>query len=381
MNMDLTAARSWFDLDPALVFLNHGSYGALPRPVREAQAALADALESDPIRFMDAVPGRVAEVRAEVAGSLGARGEDLALVENATAGVSTVLRARRWSAGDRVVVTSHGYGAVRRAVEWLARRYGVLVDEVALPLPIGGPDEVIAAMAPRIPGAAMVIVDLITSPSALLLPAAEVVALCRAAGVPVLVDAAHGPGQVALDLEALDADWVVGNLHKWWFAPRGTAVLWAAPRAQAELDPLVLSHGAAAGFPTAFDWTGTRDPTAWLAVPAARLFMDRLGGVARVAAHNVALCAAGTALLAEAWGVAPVAPPSMRAALTTLPTGRPASEAQALHDALLALGVQVPVVPLAGRSWVRVSAQVHNRLEDYAVLADAWPRAVRAVAR
>ena len=98
MNMDLTAARSWFDLDPALVFLNHGSYGALPRPVREAQAALADALESDPIRFMDAVPGRVAEVRAEVAGSLGARGEDLALVENATAGVSTVLRARRWSA-------------------------------------------------------------------------------------------------------------------------------------------------------------------------------------------------------------------------------------------------------------------------------------------
>lgn len=380
MDIDRTAARSWFDLDPDLVFLNHGSYGALPRPVREAQAALADALEADPIRFMDAAPGRVAEVRAAVAASVGARAQDLAFVENATAGVSTVLRSRRWAAGDRVVVTSHGYGEVRRAVEWLGRRYGVVVDEVALPLPIDGPEVVVEAVAPRIPGAALVIIDLITSPSALLLPAAEVVALCRAAGVPVLVDAAHGPGQVALDLDALGADWVVGNLHKWWFAPRGTALLWAAPRAQAELDPLVLSHGAAQGFPTAFDWTGTRDPTAWLAVPAARAFMERLGGVTRVAAHNVALCAAGTALLAEAWRVAPVAPPSMRAAMATLPTDRPAAEAAALHDALLALGVQVPVVPLAGRAWVRVSAQVHNGLEDYAALAEAWPRAVRAVA-
>jgi isopenicillin-N epimerase len=211
------------------------------------------------------------------------------------------------------------------------------------------------------------------------MPAAALARVCRDAGARVLIDAAHGPGMLDLDLSALQADWVTGNAHKWLFAPKGCALLWAAKEAQRDLHPTVISHGFEQGFANEFDWTGTRDPTAWLAAPSALDFYRSMGdGTLRARNHDLVVMAGE--LLVRSWKTETGAPSAMVGAMIVvrLPGGHPGTPAaaQAVHDRLWQkYHIEVPVMSIEQVLWIRVSAQIYNDLEDYQRLAFALAEA------
>jgi isopenicillin-N epimerase len=245
-----------FLLDPTVAYLNHGSYGACPAPVFEEYQRFQRELERNPAEFLARRFDELTTVAREaLAGFVGARAEDLVFVPNATAGLNAVIRSLRLAPGDEVVTTRHEYGAVTRT--W--RFAGATLVEAE-------PEDVAAAIGPRTKA---VSVSHVTSPTASVLPVEEICAAARAAGVLAIVDGAHAPGQLPLDLEALGADVYAGNCHKWLCAPKGAGFLWARPEHHAWIEPLVVSWGYDEGFARRHGWQGTRDPAAALAVPAA----------------------------------------------------------------------------------------------------------------
>jgi isopenicillin-N epimerase len=260
--------RDGFLLDPDVVQLNHGSYGACPIPVFEEYQRFQRRLEEGPTDFFTRVvvrgiwsapeqPGLLAEARATLASFVGARGDDVAFVPNATSGLNAVIRSLRLEPGDEIVTTAHEYGAITRTWEFTGAT-----------LVVCDPDDVIARIGRRTRAVSL---SHITSPTARVLPAAEICAAARAAGALAIVDGAHAPGHVPLDLEALGADIYAGNCHKWLCAPKGAGFLWAPPEHQGWIEPLVVSWGwrEDAPFPERHGWAGTRDPSAFLAVPKA----------------------------------------------------------------------------------------------------------------
>lgn len=357
-----------WQIDPRWVTVNHGSYGAVPRSVLAAQAAWQARMEAQPSRFMmrELTPA-LREAAGVLAGALGADAAGLAFVSNATEGTNAVLRSLAFAPGEEVVVLSHVYGAVRNALRHIAGAARLV--EVALPFPRPAAGAVLAALEQALsPRTRLAVLDHITSPSALVLPIAEMVALCRARGVPVLVDGAHAPGQVPLDLTAIGADWYTGNCHKWLLAPKGAGFLWTAPDRRAGTHALAVSHGLGQGYLAEFDWTGTRDPSAFLAVPAAIAAHRRLGGPALMAANRVQAQAAG-AMLAARWGTELGARPEMAGSMALVRLPRPIT-----RDWLLDRAVDAPVMALGGAAWLRISAQAYNRAEDYQRLADIIDR-------
>ena len=367
--------RPLWALDPAAAFIHHGSYGACPRVVLAAQRGWRDRLESQPARFMqDILPGALRAAAAALAEFLHTRAEDLVFVENATAGVNAVLRSLAPGAGDEVLTTSHVYPAVRNAIRQICA--GAELVEAPVPFPLRTAQQAVDAVAQRLSRRTrLVVIDAVTSPTAVVLPVREIAELCREAGVPVLVDAAHAPGMMPLDLPRLGADWVTGNAHKWLFAPKGCAFLWARAAAQAPLHPVVISHGLGKGFAAEFDWVGTRDPSAWLSVGAALAFWQALGGRCLMA-RNRALADEAAGMLAAAWHTDIGAPAELRGAMATirLPLSRAADResALAINRALWqGHSIEVPVMAFGGALWARVSAQAYNELDDYTRLADA----------
>jgi isopenicillin-N epimerase len=366
-------------LDPAFLTVNHGSYGATPRSVLAAQDAWRARMEAQPSRFMTRdLPGALRQAAAALAGFLGAEPDGLAFVTNATEGCNAVLRSLALRPGDEVLLLSHAYGAVRKTVGFMAAASGARVIEAPLPFPRPTAEAVLAALAAALgPRTRIAVLDHITSASALVLPIAAMVALCRARDVPVLVDGAHAPGQVPLDLRAIGADWYAGNAHKWLFAPKGCAFLYTAPAQRAETHPVVISHGLGQGYLAEFDWTGTRDPSAFLSIEAALAAHARLGGAALMA-RNRDLAAAAGARLAARLGTEVAALPAMQGAMATvrLPAAGDAAQALALRRRLTALGTDAPVVALDGALWVRLSAQAYNQPDDYDRLADLLEQAL-----
>ena len=259
-------------------------------------------MERHPTGFMTfELPAALRDAAARLAAFVGAAAPDLVFVENATAGCNAVLNSIALSPGDEILLTDHGYPAVAKAARHIAARTGARIVEAAIPFPIHEPAGIIEAVAARLgprTGSSSSTTSPRRPPSSF--RCASWRPLCRAAGTRVLIDGAHGPGMLALDIAAVGVDWYVGNCHKWLMAPKGSAFLWADPSAQAELHPLVISHGYDQGFVTEFDWVGTRDPTAWLAVPAAIDLHAALGG-AKLRERNAALAGAAAALLADAW--------------------------------------------------------------------------------
>ncbi len=390
------AARRFWRLDPRWLSVNHGSFGAAPRPVLAAQAGWRRRMEARPGQFFrrELAPALRAAA-GRLAGFLGAEAQDLGFVANATEGCNAVLRSFDLRAGDEVLVLDHGYAAVRNAVRHVAARAGARVTEAALPFPRPDPAAIVAAVAGALtPRTRLAVIDHITSPSALVLPLAEIVAACHAAGAAVLVDGAHGPGQVTLDLKSLGADWYVGNCHKFLCAPKGCGFLWAAPDRQAGLHPAVISHGYARGFAAEFDWTGTRDPSAFLAVPAALDFLAGLGGTALLA-RNTRLAAAAGALLAarlgtETGSTGPLGGPTggpIGGAMATVRLPSPglatsglgtAEHAAAVQERLLDARADAPVHAIGGALWLRVSAHAYNEIGDYERLGEVLARILRA---
>jgi isopenicillin-N epimerase len=231
--------RGEWALDENWLTVNHGSQGATPRCVLAAQESWRQQMEAQPTRFMSRVLPRALRDAAEKLGSfLGAQGEDVAFVDNATTGCNAVLRSLRLNPGDEVLVLTHGYGAVRNTVRYVTDRAGARMAEAPLPFPFPRGEAMLEAVEQTITRRTrLAVLDHVTSASALVLPIAAMTALCRQRGVPVLVDGAHGPGQVNLNVAALGVDWYMGNCHKWLCAPKGSGFIWAAPGAAGRAAP------------------------------------------------------------------------------------------------------------------------------------------------
>ncbi len=366
-------------LEEGMDFLNHGSFGATPREVLAAQSAWRERLERQPVRFMiDELPGELRAVADELGEFIGAEGVDLVFQDNATTAVNAVLQSRDWQRGDEILLCPHAYLAVRNAAACAARRHDLILRDFDIPLPHPGNDAILEAFGAALtPRTRLAIVDHVSSPLSLVYPLEEMVALCRERDIPVLVDGAHAPGMLPLDLARLDADWVTGNCHKWLFAPKGCAFLWTAPRHQENTHPLVASLFSGKGYSAEFDWMGTRDPSAWLALHAALRFVRDLGPEA-LREYNNRLAAQAGELLAAAWGTPLYGTPETLAAMRTVAIpGRATAtldNAKRLHDALWQRErIEVPVFPVGERLCLRISAQAYNQIDDYRRLAAVIP--------
>jgi len=376
------AIRHEWPLDPHWLTVNHGSFGATPRVVTLAQDAWRRRLEEQPTRFMRRVlPDAFRQAAARLGEFVGADGDDVAFVENATVGCNAVLRSLRFQPGDEILVLSHAYGAVRNTVFYIAERSGARVVEARLPFPNPDADAIVASVASALtPRTRLAVLDHITSSSALVLPIERLAAVCHDAGALVLVDGAHGPGQVGLDLPSMGVDWYVGNCHKWLMSPKGCAFLWARPDRQEDLHPVTISHGFNKGFLAEFDWTGTRDPSAFLAIDAAIDLHIKLGGAA-LRSRNAELAAAGASHLAARLDTEIGATGDLAAAMAVirLPVGGPATQERALvlRERLLDAGTDAPLHVQGGAFWLRISAQAYNELADYEKLGDLVAKLVR----
>jgi isopenicillin-N epimerase len=370
---ELPDASAWA-MDPSVAYLNHGSFGATPVPVLAEQQRLRTAMERNPVGFLvHQLPALLDAVRAEVAAFLGADQEGLVFVDNATTGTQTVIAQTRLGPGDEVLATDHCYPAVLAQLRRSTAAAGARLEIAEVPLPAPGRTEVAEAVLSRLTERTrLLVIDHVASCSGLVFPVAEIAAQCRRRGVPVLVDGAHAAGMLPVDLGRLGVDFWVGNMHKWVCAPKASAAFWVAPQWRDTLQPLVASHGLADGFWPAFDWTGTRDPTALLAVPAALDFFGRADWAA-VREHNNGLAREGAALVAERIGTSPPPADGLAAAMRLVPLPRPLSEddARALERRLLDLGIVVPVTYHGGWRWLRLSAQLYNTMGDYERLADS----------
>ncbi|MEO0425064.1 MAG: aminotransferase class V-fold PLP-dependent enzyme [Pseudomonadota bacterium] len=395
--MGATNHRDHWTLDPDIAFLNHGSFGACPRPVLAEQQAWRDRLERQPVQFFARdLAGLLDEARAPLAQFLGCAPADLAWVTNATAGVNAVLQSQPLAPGDELLTTDHEYNACRNVLDYVAARTGARVVVATLPLPIEEPAHVVDTLVRAVTAnTRLLLVDHVTSQTGLVLPIAAIAKAMRERGIRVLVDGAHAPGMVPVALDTLPVDYYTGNCHKWLCAPKGAGFLWVAAQHQEEVRPAIISHGANAPtgersrFRNEFDWNGTSDPTAMLCVPAALRFMGELlpGGWPALREQNRALALTARELLIDALGGAPLAPPEMIGSMVAhpLPPSRDASPptsmlyANPLQESLLREHrIEVPIVPWPAppARLVRISAQLYNELDEYQRLVAALPDAL-----
>jgi isopenicillin-N epimerase len=385
-------AALW-SLDPRVALLNHGSFGACPLDVLAAQRRLRDQMEREPVRFfMRELEPLMEAARRELGLFVGADPDDLAFVPNATTGVNAVLRSLALAPGDELLVTDHEYNACRNALDFVAARAGAKVVVVPLPFPIEGPEQVVAAVLAHVGARTrLALLDHVTSQTGLVLPVTELVRELQSRGVDALIDGAHAPGMLDLDLRALGAAYYTGNCHKWLCAPKGAALLFVRRDRQAGVRPTVISHGAnsprtdRSRFRLEFDWTGTGDPTPYLCVPEAIRFMGSLlpGGWPELRAQNREKALTARRLLCATLGVPPPSPDSMIGALAAIPLPDappsscgpdPLNPGDPLQDALLdRFGLEVPIIPWPRppHRLVRISAQIYNEPFQYEALSAA----------
>ena len=396
-------ARYWA-LDPNVTYLNHGAYGACPWPVLRAQDEWRTRMERQPVQFNGTdLEGHLDHARARLADFLHADPDDLAFLPNATTGVNTVLASLDFEPGDEILSTDHEYNACLNAIRRRAEQTGARAVIAAVPFPVTSPEEVVDAVLDRATDRTrLAVISHITSPTGLVLPIDRVVTALAELGIDTLVDGAHAPGMVALDIDALGAAYYVGNCHKWLCAPKGSGFLHVHRDRQARIRPLVTSHGAnsprrdRSRFRLEFDWAGTSDPTTYLSIPAALDFVAALvpGGWSEAIERNRRLALAGRQKLLDALGSRPVAPAEMIGSIAAVELSDAISPGPALpstdadpratytfdplHDALVNEdAIEVPVypwphTPLDGsprRRLLRVSAQLYNTSADYDRLA------------
>jgi isopenicillin-N epimerase len=327
--------------------------------------------------MQDELPLAYVAAASALAKFVGADAANLAFVENATAGANAVLRSIDWQPGDKVVIANHGYPALKNTLRYLASRYQLQIIEANVPWPLRDAGELVGAYLDAIKGGArLLVVDHIFSPLAIETPLAEIAAACRKQGVKLLVDGAHAPVLLPLEIESLfksGVDWYVGNCHKWLCAPKGAAFLAAASHAQPGLHPTVISNYYGEGFQREFGWCGTGDFSAKLSVPAAIQFIEALG-VVRYREHLRSLASDAAAMICEAWGVALPSPITMSHSMVTIPL--PIDEVASAEGVarwrmtlLREHGIEAPIHAIYGKLHVRISAQVYNEMVDYEKLA------------
>ena len=381
--------RSFWSLDPKVTFLNHGSFGSCPRPVLKFQRALQDRLERQPVAFLiDEFEALWDDARRTLAQFVGADVKDLVFVPNATAGVNTVLRSLEFKPGDELLTTDHAYNACRCALDFVAARSGANVVVVNIPFPLASSQQATDAVLKNVTSRTrLALLDHVTSSTGLVLPLEKIVPELSARGIETLVDGAHAPGMIPLDLKKLGAAYYAGNCHKWLCAPKGAALLYVRRDLQEKIRPLSISHGANSPrdhprFLLEFSWTGTGDFSAWLSVPESLRQISALlpGGWPAVMQRNRALALAARNLLCGALEISLPSPDDMIGTLAAVPlpdmtaddiakisNGLDPLRGKLLHEH----GIEVPVFPWPAppKRWLRVSAQLYNSLPQYEKLA------------
>ena len=385
--------REHWLLDPDVTYLNHGTVGAPPRQVLQKQQALRDEMERQPSRFMlrelngeQPMPWRLEsryrEAIAQIAPFFGARPDDLVFVPNVTTGLNAVLRSVSLGPPDEVLISDLAYGAIALAARVVTSDRGATLRTVEMPFPLRDSGDVVDAFVRALtPRTKLVVVDHITAQTALVLPVAAIAAECRARGVLVLVDGAHAPGSIAVDIPAIGADWYAANLHKWAHAPRSCGILWSRPEHQATLHHPVVSWGYGCGFHAEFEHNATCDPTSYLAAPEGVALL-REWDYDAVLAYMHGLAVEAGRVLTDRWETTLDTPNDMRGAMITVPlpqdAGTTAGDATRLRLSLLVdERIEVPLHAWRGRVWARVSAQLYNDRSDIVRLADAVRASVR----
>ncbi|MGI9241202.1 MAG: aminotransferase class V-fold PLP-dependent enzyme [Verrucomicrobiales bacterium] len=382
-------------LDPKIDFLNHGSFGACPKPVLDFQQGLRDRLERQPVQFLvRELEDELDRARAALATFLGADPEGLVFVPNATSGVNTVLRSLepelREDPGCELLVSDQEYNACRNALEVAAERTGARIVVAELPFPCADPQQIVDAVISKLSRRTrLVLLDHVTSQTGMILPVADIVNILNQRGIESLIDGAHAPGMLALELDAIGASYYTGNCHKWICAPKVAGFLSVRGDRRETVRPLSISHGANAAlgrrsrFVVEFDWTGTYDPTAYLSVPMALEVMGGLlpGGWDALRAANRELALEAREVLCGALGIEPPCPDEMIGSLVTLPIPDSAADASPpaiplyvdpLQDVLLEkYQVELPIFPWPKfpQRVLRVSAQAYNSSPQYVRLA------------
>ena len=363
-------------LDPKVCFLNHGSFGSTPDELLLLQMQLRREMEREPVDFLARThTERWHTAVSSVARFLNAEASGTVLIHNATSGINSVIASFPWAEGDEILTTNHRYPAVRNTFDHSAKRHGVRVVEANVPFPIDAPQQMIDAIAASItPKTRMIAIDQIASPTALIFPVKEIIAMAKSKGIATLIDGAHAPGQIDLDLTDLGPDFWVGNFHKWLCAPKGTAVLFVAEQWRKVVHPTCISHGYQEGLHAEFEWTGTLDPTAWFCAAEAIALHERQGGQAFRSAHH-ALVQQGRRVIANAINVSLPHPddPRLYGSMATIPLPHPPNRIESLWNTIRTKhGIEVHMVPWDNRSWVRISGySAYNSPEQYDQLADA----------
>jgi isopenicillin-N epimerase len=400
--LTLSNLSQQFLLDPDVVFLNHGSFGACPRPVFEDYQRWQLKLERQPVAFLDSrrnLAVNLGAARQALASEMGTTPDNIAQVSNATTGLNVVIQSLPLKAGDEILTTNHEYNALEKTWAYVARRSGVKIVAVTVPLPLNSAeafhDTLVAGMTDK---TKVVFLSHITSPTALLFPIESVVAEARRRGIISVIDGAHTPGHVPLALDALGADFYAGNCHKWLMSPKGSGFVYARPERQAMVDPLVISHGwtadnkepgvrgpfGNAAFVDEIEMQGTRDPSPWLAVPAAIAFR-REHDWWKVSAECQRLAQETAARVREFTGLPALSAPEFSAPQMVAMPIPPCDPAAVKTGLMEQYGIEIPVFEWQGHHIVRLSCQGYNTKDQMDVLVDALgellqlrPRAKRA---
>jgi isopenicillin-N epimerase len=385
--------RRYWGLAPGLVFLNHGAFGACPKPVLKAQEELRREMEASPVQFLwRRFEERLEPSRRELARFVGARPQEIVFVGNATTGVNAVLRSLQLRHGDEILTTSLDYNACRNVLVESARASGARLIVAEVPFPVKSAAEVVEAVLSKVTSRTRIaMLDHVTSATGVILPLPKLIGELTQRGVETLVDGAHAPGMLALNLAKLGATYYAANLHKWVCAPKGAAFLWVREDKQGEIQPPVISHGnnrTRAGynpFQDRFDWPATFDPTAWFCVKDAIRWMSELtsGGWRALREHNHELAVGARKLLCAKLGVEPPCPESMLGSLATIPLpadfpDKPRREKIDAEQAVLydRYSIEVPLFrsEKPPRRSFRISAQIYNSMAEYEYLAEILRR-------
>jgi isopenicillin-N epimerase len=382
--------RRFWGLAPGTVFLNHGSFGACPKPVLELQARLRQEMETDPVQFLwRRYEERLEPSRRALAKFVGASAKDIVFITNTTSGINAVARSLKFRRGDELLTTSIDYNACRNVLIEVARKAGARLVIADIPFPIRSGAEITEAILRAVtPRTRLVMLDHVTSNTGLVMPLGQIIRELEARGIDTLVDGAHAPGMLPLNLRDLRPTYYAANLHKWVCAPKGAAFLYVREDRQDRVQPTVISHGnnrtrpGFTPFQNRFDWNGTFDPTAWFCVPEAIRWMSELlpGGWRELRQRNHQLVVQARRILCERLEVAPPCPEQLLGSLATiplpdrfqnrLPSGKIDAEQLRLYDHY---GIEVPLFRFGKpeRRWLRISAQIYNSPADYDYLADA----------
>lgn len=382
--------RKYWALAPKTVFLNHGSFGACPKAVLDVQAEFIRRMETEPIEFLwRRYEEPLDEARNALSKFVGARAKDLVFVPNATTAVNAVVRSLDLRPGDEVLTTAHDYNACRNVLVEAARRARAKMVVAEVPFPVRNPDELVEAIMQAVTRRTrLAMLDHVSSHTALIFPIQRIIRELEARGVDTLVDGAHAPGMLPVNVRKLQPAYYTGNLHKWVCAPKGAAFLWVREDKQAGVQPAVISHGnnqtrpGHTRFQDRFDWMGTTDPSAKFSVPAAINFVTNLlpGGWSEMRWRNHELVVQARRILCKRLGTEPLCPENMLGSMATvrLPDpfqGRPVKGRFEIEQVQLyrEFGVEVPFLRIgpAEERYIRVSAQLYNTLDDYEYLASA----------